>query len=147
MHDSLLVVEDLPSTYARLVWSLEHCGYRPVGAFTDPAALELVEERELALALVELRLAGMGGLQLCREIRKRRRELPVAMICSSSDREMVRAAGAAGACDLLVTPVDLGELCYRIECARKRGQLEQGAHRLQAQSAPWLEHVGLVTVH
>ncbi len=134
---SVLLAEDLPGASARLSMSLRRCGYPTQAVFSARSALEHASDSGLSLALVQLALAGMGGLQLCRELGKRRPDLPVLLISSSNDPQAARAAQSAGAYDLLVTPLGDGELCYRLECALKRRQLETYLADLREASTHW----------
>ena len=74
-------------------------------------ALELVAAQpDLAAAIVDLRMAGTGGLVVVAQVRRVRPELPVLVLSSSEEPDDVRralAAGAAGYCPKSAAPATL----------------------------------------
>jgi CheY-like chemotaxis protein len=57
----------------------------------------------------------MDGLQLLREVKRHRPDLPVIMITAYSDDERRRVADAFGAADFLNKPIDFDHLKQRIQ--------------------------------
>jgi CheY-like chemotaxis protein len=61
---------------------------------------------ELIVILSDINMPGMDGVNLLREIKTRRPELPVMMVTAYGDDERRRRAAEAGAQQFLTKPVD-----------------------------------------
>jgi CheY-like chemotaxis protein len=71
-------------------------------------------EPQLIVILSDINMPGMDGLALLREIKKRRRELPVMMLTAYGDDERRRRAAEYGAADFVTKPVDFDFLKVRL---------------------------------
>jgi DNA-binding response OmpR family regulator len=122
----LLLVEDdidLAATVRdhleRRGWSVEHA---PNGA----KALALVMEHSYALVILDQRMPGLTGLELCRRMRGGiARHLPVLMLTAADSLEDRLAGFAAGVDDYLVKPFALAELQARIAALIRRAAPER----------------------
>ena len=65
---------------------------------------------ELIVILSDINMPGMDGLELVREVRRLRPELPVLMVTAYGDEERRHRAGELGAADFLTKPVDFDRL-------------------------------------
>ena len=76
----------------------------------------LVSEDTPDLALVDVVMPGMSGVELCRELKTRgtTRLMPVVLVTASQDRSHRLAGIEAGADDFLGKPVDVQELRTRV---------------------------------
>lgn len=92
------------------------------GALSALSALE--RDGGVDLVLLDVRMPGLNGLDVCREIKSRSRDefLPVVMLTALTSQEDRRAGLVAGADDFLTKPVDSIELKLRCEAliARRR---------------------------
>jgi two-component system response regulator HydG len=79
-------------------------------AHDGPSALEMVRRRPYDLALLDLKMPGMDGLTLYRELRKLRAEIVAIVITAFAGPETVNEALAAGAWRVLPKPVDIHHL-------------------------------------
>ena len=92
-------------------------GQRAVDALAGSAPYDAV--------LVNNRLHGMSGVELITRIRAlaRRRNVPIVMVTGSGDVDVVAAALAAGADDVLYKPVDVVILVDTVnKCIERRRQ-------------------------
>ncbi|MCC7348344.1 MAG: response regulator transcription factor [Variibacter sp.] len=82
---------------------------------------------EPGCAIVDVRMPGMDGLELVRELKRRNIDLPVVLISGHADVAMAVAGIKAGAEDFIEKPVDDGPLVAAINrCfARNRAQQQQ----------------------
>lgn len=112
----ILVVDD-EATMRRLLEKLLRLeGYDVALASSGEQALQEVFARGADTVLLDMRLPGMSGLDVCRNIRSHPRGLhtPIVFITAVNDRELRRKGMEAGADDFLSKPFDEVELLARI---------------------------------
>jgi two-component system phosphate regulon response regulator PhoB len=91
-------------------------GAEALASLTDPTA-ETVD-----LLVLDLMLPGLGGLDLCRQLRKNDNSTPI-LVISARDSETDRVLGLeVGADDYLVKPFGLRELVARCRALLRRSQ-------------------------
>jgi adenylate cyclase len=114
-HETILVVDDVPTNLRLLEAILSHRGYYVVSATDARTALELVASAQPDLILLDVVMPEMDGYALCRRLREREDTavLPVIMVTSSSGPEKT-AAIEAGADDFIRKPVNHHELLTRV---------------------------------
>lgn len=103
---TVLVVDDCKDTTASFAMLLEAWGHEAVVAGGGAEALDLAAERRPDLAILDLRMPGMGGYEVARRLQAAGAGRPflVAMTADASD-EARRGTAEAG-CDLhLIKPV------------------------------------------
>ena len=83
-----------------------------------PAALELVRQKPYDVALLDLKMPGMDGLALYREIRKLRAGTVAIVVTAYASSATAEEALAAGAWQVLPKPVDLPRLLGLVEQAQ-----------------------------
>lgn len=102
----LLIVDDEPDTCANLADIFEDFGYDVRVAYNGQAALELVKQRPFDLALLDLKMPGMDGLELYREIRRVSAGTVAIIVTAYASRDTATEALSAGAWQVLSKPVD-----------------------------------------
>lgn len=116
----LLLVEDDEDLRETIAQALNMAGHRTDAVASGEMADTAIRAGHYDLAVVDLRLPDMDGLDLLRRVRHRRDTTPV-LILTARDGVADRIAGLrAGADDYLVKPFALGELEARVEAIGRR---------------------------
>lgn len=112
---TILVVDDEVDTCKNLSDILTELGYRVDTAFDGPSALEKVRQNTYDIALLDLKMPGMDGLTLYREIKKLRAGTVAIVVTAYAGAETQAEALAAGAWQVLAKPVDFPCLLKLVE--------------------------------
>jgi DNA-binding response OmpR family regulator len=120
----LLVVEDEAPMRTALVETLKTEGYRVVAAADGLAGLELACTEPFDLLLLDVMMPGLDGFALCRELRKRGRDMPVLMLTARGQVDDRVEGLDCGADDYLVKPFSLRELLARVRALLRRKERE-----------------------
>lgn len=119
MAKTILVIDDDPSVREVMRLLLEHRGYEVLVAERGAAGLALAVERNVDGALIDVHMAGMNGIEVCRALREMAamagRRLPVWIMTGARTAQIVQAAAEAGAIVVLSKPFSHAELYQRIE--------------------------------
>ena len=117
-HGRVLLVEDEDSVASLVKEMLNELGYDAVRAATAAAALRLLEaEQDLLLVFSDMVMPGrMGGMDLAREISRRRPGLPVVLTTGFSE---AAAQAREQGFRLLMKPYRIHALGAALEAARK----------------------------
>jgi CheY-like chemotaxis protein len=93
----------------------------PVVAFGDgPTALAYTDHTPPGLALLDVDMKPMGGLELARCLRERHPDLPIVFLTGSNHLDLAAEFAAVGAVANLRKPVRSAELLAAIEANRIR---------------------------
>lgn len=106
---SLLLVDDRPENLLALKVILERPEYRLVTASTGEEALGLALRESFAVALIDIAMPGMDGLEVAVHLKEleRSRDIPIIFITAfGDDPEEIHRAYSAGGADYLVKPLD-----------------------------------------
>lgn len=112
---AVLVVDDDVDTCHNLKDILTDMGYEVDMAHNGPAALELIRERSYDIALLDLKMPGMDGLTLYREIRKLRSDTVAMIVSAYTTPEIADEARNAGVWQVLSKPVEFAQLLPLVE--------------------------------
>ncbi|MFO0870651.1 MAG: response regulator [Pirellulales bacterium] len=111
----ILVVDDERDICENLRDILEEFGYSVDVAGTGEAALELLQTRAYDVALLDLKMPGMTGVEVCRRIRDRRTGTVGLILTAYASPQAARDAVQAGAWRVLSKPIDTPQLMEIIE--------------------------------
>jgi CheY-like chemotaxis protein len=106
----VLVVDDEPDTCANLSDILSELGYTVDVAHNGLEALALVRQHPYDVALLDLRMPGMDGVELYRKIKQLRADTVAIIVTAYASSEKAEEALQAGAWKLLGKPVDFSQL-------------------------------------
>ena len=127
--EKILVVEDERAVARGLEYGLSREGFNVLLAEDGPRALDVARTRSPDLILLDVRLPGMSGFDVCRQLRREGKRQPVLML-TARDEEVDKVLGLElGADDYVVKPFALREVVARIRALLRRayGDLAQSA--------------------
>jgi two-component system, NtrC family, response regulator HydG len=114
-NPAILVVDDEVDTCRNQHDILTDLDYRVDTAHDGPSALELVRRNAYDVVLLDLRMPGMDGLTLYREIKKLRADAVAIVVTAYASKPTADEALAAGAWQLLPKPVDFPRLLRLVD--------------------------------
>jgi DNA-binding response OmpR family regulator len=117
----ILLVEDEPDAARVLAKGLREHAYAVDVATDGAAAVYQSSITDYDAVVLDVMLPGVGGLQVCRELRKRGSPVPVLMLTARDGVEDRIAGLDSGADDYLPKPYDFGELLARLRAVIRRG--------------------------
>lgn len=115
MARSIIAVDDEQNFLTLLVRILGKKGFEVVTAAGGIDALKALDGRSFDLALLDVRMAPMSGIQLLDELKRRQPAIKVVMMSAYPTGESQKQALEKGAAAYLTKPVDLGELITTID--------------------------------
>jgi len=116
----VLIVEDEHHLREMLHTSLTEMGLHPTACGTAEAALRLANRDFFAIALVDLNLPGIGGLELCEQLLARKPHIQKIILTGFGDLDSARSAIRLEVVDFLTKPCGMDDLERALNRARLR---------------------------
>jgi len=112
----VLLVDDDGLVRRTITTMLESCDYRVLALANGDEALDQLEQLTFDLAILDVMMPGLSGLEVCRRIKgsQRGRALPVVLLTALGEPEDVIAGLEAGADEFLTKPIHLPVLQARL---------------------------------
>lgn len=120
----ILVIEDEQRVAELIRKGLEELGFQITLAFDGEMGKKLALSKTFDLILMDLILPKINGIDLCKEIRVTRPEIPIIMLTALGTTDDKVEGFDAGANDYLVKPFDFRELHARIRALINRNQIQ-----------------------
>ncbi|MGL4514209.1 MAG: sigma-54-dependent transcriptional regulator [Lacipirellulaceae bacterium] len=128
----VLVVDDHATARQSVVDVLGHCGYAATPASSGAEALAALAAAQFDVVVTDLQMPGMSGLELIREIERRRFPTQVLMVTAHASIGTAVEAMRLGAFDYLEKPYDADRLERSVARAVARGSIHAGENPLDA---------------
>jgi two-component system, OmpR family, response regulator VicR len=125
--EKILIVEDERAVARGLEYGLQAEGYAVRIAETGEQALEMARAEDPHCILLDIRLPGISGFDVCRILRSEEMRMPILML-TARDEPIDKVLGLElGADDYVVKPYNLRELIARIRALIRRayGELSE----------------------
>ena len=119
MASTVLIVEDDPHTAEVVRLYLRRDGHTVLTASNGKDGLRVAQETAPDLVVLDLMLPEMGGLDVCRELRKES-DVPIVMLTARAEEEDRVAGFELGADDYVTKPFSPRELAARIRAVLRR---------------------------
>lgn len=119
---SILVVEDDERVSELIRRGLAENGFTTDAAYDGLSGKKLALQNDYALVITDIILPKMDGLELCKELRRSKPQVPVLMLTALGTTDDKVEGFDAGADDYLVKPFEMRELLVRIRALLKRSQ-------------------------
>ena len=110
----ILIVDDEPAICDVLKDDLTELGYLCTTALDGCEAVTKLEEREFDVALLDIKMPGMSGLEVLKKIRTDCHNTATIMITCVDSIDAMAAALKLGAWDYIIKPFDLDEVSSNI---------------------------------
>jgi two-component system KDP operon response regulator KdpE len=120
----VLAVDDEPRYLRAIQFNLAASGFEVLTASAGPAAIEIAADRRPQLIILDVRMPGMDGIEVCRRIREFS-TAPIIMLTAMADTAERVAGLDAGADDYVTKPFSAEELLARIRAALRRSAIPQ----------------------
>jgi putative two-component system response regulator len=115
--NNIMVVDDERLVNAILARYLSQVGYSCVTAQSGAEALDKLEAQPCALALCDVRMPGMDGIELLKRMKQRYADIAVIMVSAVDNREVAVEAMRAGAYDYVIKPFHFDEVLISVQRA------------------------------
>ena len=115
----VLLVDDEPIILATIGQVLRNAGYETAVADCGEAALKIASEFHPDLALLDVVMSGMTGLELARRLQAET-DIPFMFISANAEVEIVKQASEYGAVGYLLKPFDIAQIIPAFEAALSR---------------------------
>ena len=119
----ILVADDDRDILDLVVFKLTQAGYEVVAVADGVAALAAIEANPPRLAILDIMMPGLSGLDVLRKVRasEATKDLDVILFTARSRDSDVDAGFATGASDYVIKPFSPRELLHRVDALLARG--------------------------
>ena len=123
--ETILVADDDPYIGKVLTDRLEALGHRVLLAASGKGVLELLERHDPQVALLDIGMADITGIEVLKEIRRRGRDFPIVMITAYGSIDLTVQAMREGAYDFIPKPFKLDHIALVIQKAIEQQRLRR----------------------
>lgn len=120
----VLIVDDEEGIRATLSGIFEDEGYETVGASSGEEAIRIAKESPPDIAILDIWLSGMDGIQTMKELKEGSPDLPVIIISGHANIELAVKATKIGAYDILEKPLSMEKVLLTVYRALEKRNLE-----------------------
>ena len=122
---NILVTDDEKSIRNSLKEILEFEDYQTFEAESGSKALEILSQESIDLMMLDIKMKGMDGMEVLKEMNESGINVPVIMISGHGNIEIAVEATKLGAFDFIEKPPDLNRLLVSVRNALDKGRLAE----------------------
>jgi CheY-like chemotaxis protein len=126
---SILITDDDRDCREVLREIMEPQGFRTLLASCGEEALDIVQDEEVHLALLDVNMPSMTGLEVLQLLRQMRALLPVILVTADATASLLRQAQQARAYSVIPKPVSKNVVMYTVVRALVRAYGDQPGER------------------
>jgi two-component system response regulator HydG len=119
----VLVVDDEPAVLLTLCANLELEGFDILQAVDAKQALEIAEHEDFDVLLTDVRMAGMNGIELFREMKKKKPDLSVIAMTAFAGEALLDEGIQEGVYTILRKPFDIDQARLLLTRAARKGRV------------------------
>lgn len=116
----IVLIEDESGVVSFIKKGLQEFGFEISVAFDGSTGIKLVEENDFDLIILDIMLPDINGLEVCKEIRKKNKTVPILFLTALDSSENIVLGLESGGDDYLVKPFKFIELVARIKSLLRR---------------------------
>ena len=131
MKEKILVLEDEIGIRSFVSINLKREGYEIIEAGTGAEAIEKINENnDISIALLDVMLPDMSGIEVCKYIRQKFDQVGIIMLTAKAQEEDKLEGFISGADDYIVKPFSIKELLVRVAALLRRVKKEESSMKL-----------------
>jgi two-component system, OmpR family, alkaline phosphatase synthesis response regulator PhoP len=122
----VLVIEDDPTMAEMVAYNLRRNDLEVTVSADGSEGLKLAKDRAVALVVLDLMLPSLDGVQIARELRLVRPNVPILMLTARAEDRVKLSGFEAGADDYVTKPFSMEELVMRVKALLRRSTPASG---------------------
>ncbi len=131
---NILVVDDEEDFVEIISLRLKDQGHNVQGAYDGQQCLDRLEQSDLDVVLLDIKMPGMGGIEVLKEIKRRFPVMEVILLTGHGSIDTAVEGMKLGAYDYLRKPYDFNELLGKMNRAGERkAEQEERIRKAEAQ--------------
>lgn len=124
-NPTVLVTDDEAEIRDIIIESIKPFGYNILQAENGQKALELIETHDIDVALLDIAMPVMSGIELLKKVKSKNPSATCLMVTAFGNKEMIKEALVAGAFDFIEKPFNPATLANRVERAVQSHERER----------------------
>ncbi|MBL0226016.1 MAG: response regulator [Geobacteraceae bacterium] len=129
--ERILIVDDEADIAAILKLHLEDSGYITAWAGNGQAALQMLNDGAYSLAIMDVKMPGISGVEALKQIREAGLDVAVIMMTAHGSEDLVVECMKSGAVDYVCKPFSLDDMLQRVKRAVANRQMVLRKNRLE----------------
>lgn len=121
---AILLIEDEPNVVSVIKRGLAEHGHEVSAASNGLTGLQMALNHSFDLVILDVMLPGLDGIQICRRIREKDKNIPILMLTALNSTDNIVTGLDTGADDYLVKPFKIAELAARLRTLLRRRNTE-----------------------